>query len=242
MLKLVIESYKNQFKSAIRNLWNTGFMIYFYVVLFPVIWFFDLQEDILFYYCALIPLLIGLALSRMYPNEMSKTLLLCPMNKEEREKYIKTGYILRCAIPLGLYAVINIVLVLADKLPFWHFIGIMIVEILFVTAVNIYRVPKESTPHAMERKYDLPGNYEVWNVCMQFAGIISTVLFVFDISDAMTIYEEFDNSRVFDIVMMSCAIIIVFLLWLKMVKTYYKPVMEQAVSMELLIKTDKKQK
>lgn len=242
MLKLVVESYKNQFKSAIRKLLDTGLMIYIYTVFLPLVWYIDLQKDVLLYYCALIPMLIGLALSRMYPNEMSKTLLLCPMNVEERKEYIKTGYILRCAIPLGLYVVINMVLVLTGNLPFLYFAFIMILEMLFVTAVNIYRVPKESTSYAMERKYDLPGNYEVWNVLMQFAGIISTIIFVTDVPDANAVYEAVDNSRVFDIVMMSCAIIIVFLLWLKIVKTYYKPVMEQAVSMELLIKVDKKRK
>ncbi len=241
MLKLVVESYKNQFKSAIRNLWNTGFMIYIYMLIIPVGWF-DVKEHFLIYYCAVVPLLIGLALSRMYPNEMSKTLLLCPMNPEERQAYIKTGYLFRCTVALGLYVLATGILVLVGTvLPIYYFL-ILIIEFLFVTAVNIYRVPKESTPYAMERKYDLPGNYEVWNVCMQFAGIFGTVLFVFDIPDAKKIYEVVDNSRVFDIVMMCCAIIIVFLLWLKIVKAYYKPVMEQAVNMELLIKTDKKQK
>ncbi|MBQ9136736.1 MAG: hypothetical protein IJX66_11675 [Lachnospiraceae bacterium] len=242
MLKLVIESYKNQFKSAIRNLWDTGLMIYIYIIFIPVIWFFDLQQNVLFYYCALIPMLVGLALSRMYPNEMSKTLLLCPMNEEERKEYIKTGYLLRCTIPLVLYSAVNMVLVLLDKLPFVYFLLIMVIEILFITAVNIYRVPKAGTPYAMERKYDLPGNYEVWNVCMQFAGIISTVLFVTDIPQKGEIYDLADKGRIFDMVMMGLAVFIVFLLWLKIVRTYCKPVMEHAVSMELPIKSEKKQK
>lgn len=242
MLKLVVESYKNQFKSAIRNLWDAGMLIYIYTVLLPVIWFFDIQEYILFYYCAIIPLLIGLALSRMYPNEMSKTLLLCPMNMEERRDFIRTGYLFRCTLSLAIYVVVNSVLVLLGMLPFRYFVVIFIIEFLFVTAVNIYRVPKESTPYAMERKYDLPGNYEVWNILMQFAGIISVIIFVTDVPDANTVYEVVDNSRVFEIVMMSIAVITVFLLWLKIVKTYYKPVMEQAVSMELLIRVDKKRK
>ena len=249
MLKLVVESYKNQIKSGFKNLWAQGWMIYIYMLAIPPI-LFDIESHVLLYYCVMIPQLLGLMLSRMYPNQMSKTLLLCPLSVEERKAYVKTGFAFRCILPIGLFAIVNGCLVLAGILPILHFLGMLFIQIFYAMSVNVYRLPiqRENTRHkttydfngmagnfnTMQRKYDLPGNYEVWNVIVQLLGLIGSVMFITDVPDIGAIYA-IEESRTFDVVMLTIMVVLLFLVWLKIMKTYYKPVVEQAIGIEEII-------
>lgn len=233
MLKLVVESYKNQIKSGFKNLWAQGWMIYIYMLAIPPI-LFDIESHVLLYYCVMIPQLFGLMLSRMYPNQMSKTLLLCPMSVDERKAYVKTGFAFRCVLPIGLFVIVNGSLVLAGVLPVLHFAGMLLIQFLYATAVNVYRLPISGNFNTMQRKYNLPGNYEVWNVIIQLLGLVGSVMFITDVPDMQAIYT-IEESRTFDVVMLTIMVILLFLVWLKIMKTYYKPVMEQAIGIEEMI-------
>ena len=69
---------------------------------------------------------------------------------------------------------------------------------------------------------------------IQLLGLVGSVMFITDVPDMQAIYT-IEESRTFDVVMLTIMIVLLFLVWLKIMKTYYKPVMEQAIGIEEMI-------
>lgn len=224
MLKFVWKDYKGQFKSGLKETYNEGWFVNVYLIICPfTFWVAQNKVDLLIYYCGMFPIAFGLFLSRMYPNQMSKTLLLCPLTIEEKRAYILTGYRFRVLVTLGVAIVLNgIPLVMGLMHPI-YFIGLLFITGLYTAAVNIYCRPSHYSSYAMERKYNLPGNYEVWNIAIQLGGIFGTMDFIAAIGNSET------PVSILDIVLLVCCVLVVGLLALKFFCTYYKPVMEQAL-------------
>lgn len=224
MLKFVWKDYKGQFKSGLKAIYNEGWFIYVYLIICPfTLWVAQDKADLVIYYCGMFPIAFGLFLSRMYPNQMSKTMLLCPLTMEEKRAYILTGYCFRVLVTLGVAIVLNGIPLVMGLMHPLYFIGILFITGLYTAAVNIYCRPNHYSIYAMERKYNLPGNYEAWNIAVQLGGIFGTIGFIEAIRDSET------TLGILDIVFWVCCVLGAGLPALKLICTYYKPVMEQAL-------------
>lgn len=222
MFKSVLEDYKNQAWSSLKSTWNTGKWGP-YVNMFLMAGILGEQPITLAFYSYMLPLCVGLMLSRMYPNRISKTMLLCPITYEERKKYLLTGYLIRCSIPILLFVMLNMIMVLAMNISVMGMMMPGISLVLFVISVNIYCMPVVDAQGALERVYDLPGYYPIWDVLVQVMGIMGMMLFV--------LFREYEGGteELWAVIMIILILVIQIALCIKMFHTYFKPIMEQAV-------------
>ncbi|MBO6015170.1 MAG: hypothetical protein J6P60_01115, partial [Lachnospiraceae bacterium] len=185
---------------------------------------------------------IGLFLSRLYPNRMSKTLLLCPMSMQQKKQYIRTGFVIRVVFPYGLFlllegatmlVMLNHRLVHASEIVLWAAKAWIL--LLSLISVNIYCQPIDPIPYVMGRKYRLPGNYEIWNILVQLLAIFGGMILGSAITDQK-------SETVFDIVVDLILVAIITALCIKIIVTYAGPVMEQAVSCEYRPRLEKERK
>lgn len=236
MFKFVVGDYKRQAWSGLKQIFHLGnWSIYVYMCIIPPIMFSLNDYQAYVYYSAFGPTLIGLLLSRMYPNRISKTLLLCPMTLEERKSYLVTGLKLKIAIPLLIFGVCNVPLIIMKKLMFVYFAAMFVFLILFTVSVNIYCDPAVNAQGAFDREYDLPGYYPVWEVAVQLVGIYGVAILT---NIQMTQKDFFEDklALVTAILLFSAELG----LCIKMIRTYYKPIMEQAVCYDTSYGKEKK--
>ncbi|MDK2807833.1 MAG: hypothetical protein PWP24_567 [Clostridiales bacterium] len=81
MIRRILLDYCLTIRQGLHNLKGTSdWAIYIYMMLMPLLYGFQYKEKagkaILFYYAIMLPLIVGMLLSRMYPNQMEKTMLL----------------------------------------------------------------------------------------------------------------------------------------------------------------------
>ena len=88
MLKLVLDDYKHGFNQGIINASRAGWVIYVYVLVAVPLTFHLNLTGILIFSCSMVPMLLVLMISRMYANVMHKTLLLCPLSKQEKKSIL----------------------------------------------------------------------------------------------------------------------------------------------------------
>lgn len=232
MLKLVLNDYKYGFNQGIITAARGGWMIYVYVLTgIPLTFHFDVTGYLVFYF-SMIPMLLALLLSRMYANIMNKTLLMCPLSREQRMDYFNTALGVRIVIPSALFFVLDGILALINIIPAAFFFLMMLVMIPYVAAVNIYCTPKAPASKAMNRSYDLPGTYELWNVLIQTSGLINMVILVSAVTD------KGNPVKAWECIVIGCLIGIEILLSIKMILTYYKPVYLQTTSYEVQKKVE----
>lgn len=144
MVKMVLSDYwsnkKEYFRRAVQQN-NNWYMMLFYPLLIPLqllAAFDDGEINFWVVYGEMLPILAGWILITMYPNRLSKTLYLCPMEQKERQHYVWTAYWLRIGIAYGMYVVENLIFLCAGKMPaasFW--LGAVRVFACLIT-INIY--------------------------------------------------------------------------------------------------------
>ncbi|MBE5961878.1 MAG: hypothetical protein E7256_10970 [Lachnospiraceae bacterium] len=227
MLRLVLNDYKYGFNQGLINVARSGWMIYIYMLVgVPLMFHFDVTGIVTFY-CSMIPMLLAMLLSRMYANVMNKTLLLCPLSKQERKDYFNTALGVRIAIPTALFLLLDGSLTILDIIPPVFFLLMTIVLVLYAVAVNIYCTPKAPTSRAISRSYDLPGTYEVWNGLMQVSGLLNMLSLVSAVTDKENPVTRGDE------IVIGVLIAVELLLCIKIIVTYYKPVLWQTTSYEV---------
>ena len=96
----------------------------------------------------------------------------------------------------------------------------------FIFAVNVYCEPGEGESGAMRRKFDLPGCYELWNVGIQIAALISVVA----VAGCAT--DRFADLSTFDAVMLTISIGLALFFSAGILLKYFRPVMEHSISYE----------
>lgn len=224
MWKMVLLDYRYHFKEGVkREAGKNGYFFYLYLLTFPLIFY----RISFVYYASFIPMLLGLLLSRMYGGERNKTLFLCPLSREERIKYFKTGYGIRTLFPISCLWVTNIILMLAGKRE--RILGLLIglVATAYILAVNMYCQPVKKKSVLVEETYHLPGSYEVWNVIIQIGGILTVGIMEFAALEGKEMIRSWEWGL---LVIMAIGYL---LLVLRIIQKYYEPVMEQTVDYEI---------
>lgn len=188
MYKTVLRDYRCHIKDGLKSIDWTGsgwFIPIWIIVYMPTLSEMVTDPVSLNVFAFIIPYVMGLLLSRMYGGVMPKTFFLCPFSAAQRQQYTKTGIQVRVAIPTALFVVFNILFMVFNKMPFAMFCVRLVVFLSATTACNIYCQPvrRNTRDTDYNRKFDLVGNYGLWDVMLQvltFAVMIVLCCFEYD--------------------------------------------------------------
>lgn len=231
MLQLVIKDYRALFHDSLKSMDISAFVIYLWLLAYPPVLHMS-YAGYLCHFVYFIMLGMGIFLSRLYPNRMSKTLLLCPLSKDQRRRYIRTGYLLRVIGCVFLFLLLLLTAVISihvhdGALPDdgWLWPGLIWQYALSMAGCHIYTAPVNPSSYPAKRTYRLPGNYEVWNFIQQLAAIFGGMILVSALTDEKP-------ESVPEIVIESVVLLLQTAICIKVIRTYAKPVMQQAVDYE----------
>lgn len=225
MFKFVLSDYRRQAWSALKSAFVfENWYFFFYMSIIPPIMFSLNWYQAYIYYSIFGPMLFGILLARMYPNRISKTLLLCPMTLADRKNYLIIGFKIRIVSSLLLFLICNIPLFCMGKVMILHFSVTFVFLLLVLVSVNIYCNPIVNAQSAFAKEYDLPGYYPIWEVAVKLVGIFGMLALANIQMKRLDYFED-------EVVLVLAALLFLTELGLciKMIKTYYKPVMEQAM-------------
>ena len=135
MLKLIIGEYRCRFLIVFKQNRNRILWYFFWSYVYYML---IMRLDVVKYTIGMVPLLAGFWLSRMYPNELSKMLFLCPMSKEDRVRYLWTAYGLRVGVSIGLYAVISLPVVLSGSISWHQYRWLTLAVVSFILGANMH--------------------------------------------------------------------------------------------------------
>lgn len=224
MWKLVLNDYRYNLKLGFQRAWNKGdFFLYLYMMIIPAV----ITDYRGCYYCCILPVVVGVLISRMFAGYKNKTLFLCPLSEEQRKEYFRIGYIFRVGIGILIFLVLAGSQVILRQIKMELFLLMLVTMISFLTAVNIWCPPVKDSRKALEREWKLPGHYEFWNIIVQLSGNITMLTLVAAVTDEDGIILSWEWGMIVTMVVFHCIIA-----W-KMVRKYYKPLMEQYVSYEV---------
>lgn len=208
MLRMVLGDYRKKWKASFANLKKADPSTVVFIIFAAEAAF---SGKILLF--AVISLVIGLLLSRMYPNQMSLAELLLPRSEEERKQYVRTGYRLRIGIGICIFVLLEGSQVLLGNLRLIYFCGMLLVEFFLLSAVNL------SVPGQVSKQFAyLP----VWEMVMQLLAIAGLAMFA-------SAQKNHWLDSAFDGIVMSVMLFLIGLVYAKMMYSYYRLVMEQAV-------------
>lgn len=221
MLKMVVSDYIQSWKGAWKNLAKEGWFGYLYFIAFPLVTDMKARQSMV-YLCAVIPMVLGILLSRLYPNRIHKTLFLCPMSKEDRITYFKTAFRLRVSLPLILFLIVNSVLFIKDYISPLYLIIEFIILFLYVVSVNIYWCywSTDGKRNIYSEKNHLSGTFFIWDLFSQI-GVFN-----------MLIITSMSVSSRFDYIIVGICLGLQFFVFFKLVTRYYKKVMDLSVNYE----------
>lgn len=172
MVKMVLSDYWGSRKESYHRMSKqmNNWMIFFNPLIMPiqmlVIW-----EDVNLWiiYGELFPMILGAIQAVMYPARLSKVMYLCPMGLKDRQRYIRTAYRVRVAVIMGLWLVLNLLM-----LPFG---GLPLLELLlgggrmlcYALAVNVYL--------AADKNHEEYASLKIGrcNICWMFAFYIGMI-------------------------------------------------------------------
>lgn len=104
MSRQIIRDYFHGFRlENVKKIYANGaWWIYAYFIsLWPLIMhIFDSMDAILYYYMGILPMLFCLFSATTHPMRMPKIMYLCPMDEEDRKKYVKGAYWFKLFFPL----------------------------------------------------------------------------------------------------------------------------------------------
>lgn len=193
MIRLVLNHFRYNFKPGLKSCYNqfAEWYIYFYMlVMVPLLMREKMNEAA--YYGLLIPMLVGILASRIYGGRMDKALFLCPVTVQQRKEFYLLSYWIRTLGAAFLLLLNCLLLYLFGKMTLFGAVVSLLVGLPFLFAVNVYCRPREKSSAALGRKYDLPGSYELWNVGLQIAALISVVVVASCAGERLTDLYAFD--------------------------------------------------
>ena len=223
MYKTVLRDYVSHVKDGMKNIFWSDWAPYFYFMVFAPAWSGGKDGYLVRQlYAMFFPIMIALLLSRMYGGVMSKTFFLCPLSEMQRKMYAKAGIHIRVAIPTVLFIVLNILVLVFYKIPFWMFLVRLGVFLSAAIVCNIYCQPVYADREKNERKYALVGNYWLWNVFLQVFTFVSTVI--------LCSFEY--NEKLWEFIIVGIFIAAQIFIGIKMIIKFYPQVINQATYYE----------
>lgn len=222
MWKLVLNDYRYNLKEAWKRAWNESFFIYLYMIIIPA----AIADYKAYYYLTMMPVLLAVFIARGFAGYKNKTMFLCPMSMEQRREYYETAYKLRVGVGIGLFVVMAGSQVLTGDIHPTVFTMMLITVVSYIFAINTWCPPVVDSKKAMERKWNLPGSYEMWNIFMQASGILTMIILTAAAADEDKVLFGWEWAITGAPVAIHCL-----LAW-NMVRKYYKPILEQSIRYE----------
>lgn len=216
MIRQVLRFYWGSKKQAVKHLADGLWIIYpYFIFCYQLSW-----ANVVIFLSIVVPMCMGSVLSAMYPNRMSKLLLLCPMSKAEQYRYLRTGYWLRVAVPLAVYLVWGGILTFNGRIRVVYYLIIFFTLLFFLAAINICN-PFVKADKTLDGT-SMPGYMGAWYVGLQLEMPVDVLV----LSESASV----DVSQTFWLVAGNSALFVLQgLLCGKIVVSYYKTVMEQGV-------------
>jgi len=223
---MVLRDYRMHWKERLQNVFKNGsWFAYLYLMIVPAFEYTDKISRAMTYYGILFPLMIGLLLSRMYSNGLNKTMFLCPLEKEERKRYLVSAYWLRVSIPTILFMLIGSILVAIHNISMKAFPILIISETMFFIATNLYLEAAYQKPD-YEKKHNLSG-YTFWQIVAQVFGLGFMVI-------CMGLAQDLNVPfRMMDFIIVFLLLVLQFAITMKIVLGYWEKVMWIATDYEL---------
>ncbi len=228
MVGIVFRDYRMHWKEGIQSVFKNGsWFIYLYLMIVPVNLFdyADKISEVMTYYGILFPIMIGLLLSRMYSNGINKTMFLCPLEKEERKRYLVSAYWLRVIVPTFLFILIGTVLVGTHNISMKSFLILVVSETMYFIASNLYLEAAYQKPD-YEKKHNLSG-YTFWQIVAQIFGLFFMVVCISFAGDLNVPFQSMNFAIIFFLLVVQFAITI------KVVLGYWEKVMRIAIDYEM---------
>lgn len=220
MLKMILKDYRMTWKQGIANVYNnSGFFLYFYLLLYPAIVGkeYGFKQDSI-YYVTILAYVFATLVSRMFPNRLEKTMYFCPMERKEREEYVRTAYWFRVLVAVVPLSILQLVMVVVGWIPLWSAAMVIITVFCHALNMNIYIVRKEKG--TMEW-------FEGWNLGAQLLGMVSILA-------GVMLQMELTMGSVETSVIAVVAAVLVLFVWLTIyvVRKYRNTVFEAATDYE----------
>lgn len=222
MLKLILKDYGATWKQGVANAYhNSGFFIYFYLLLYPaIVWMGNPASQQSIYYVGVLGYLLTGMLSRMFSNRLEKTLYFCPIDKEQRKEYVRCAYWFRVLFPMTVLAIAELVMVVIGWIPFWSIFTVLVTVFCHGLTMNLFTAKKKSK----ETEW-----MEGWNVGMHLLGIVSILCSVMLQMGLATGGVETGV-----IVTVLAILLLLLILSLRVVKKYRAIVFEMAIHYEMV--------
>ena len=170
MIKNVLKDYWNSRKQGLKNIKYSYIGNLVWCLYFPFVRYsFNIMGVIVFTF--------GCVLAKMYPNQLSKMMILCPMSKKERKEYLFTGYIMRIVLPIICYCVGEMVSLLFRHSFVWEELAVFFVLLVFLPAENLNMLPKKRSKELMKRSYYLPEKSEVMMYILEIVSGFELLVF-----------------------------------------------------------------
>lgn len=227
MLKQVLDDYRMGFWTALKNYADMAKLSAYAIYVGVTMLMLARTEDVnLMILTGIVPMLAGLLLARIYPNQMSKIMFLCPMSAKERKCYLKTAYWLRVGTPMALCIISSTAAMALGYIPIFYYLEMNILVFSYLSGINVYCLPQSWKKDLSEDQWTLraPFAYEVLNMFLQLVGLIG--ICVFGSAD----FYGMDQKK--DQIAMTVFMLAELLISLKIIVTYYKPVMEHGMNYE----------
>ena len=145
-----------------------------------------------------------------------------------RIRYFKTAFLLRIAIPILAFLLPMSMLFLCKIVQGFECFLSLLAFIMYLVAVNICTNSRVGKPETERQGYSLPGYFPMWNVLGQISGIANVVI--------VSVSGIGENSgeiyQPWELIMVSVLLVIQALILMKIMFTYFKPIMEQSISYE----------
>ena len=234
MLRMVLDDFRRNFMHGVKRTFarfESGYL-FFWALIFPPIFFHISMQGFFIYYFSFIPMLGALLLSRIYGGWVEKTLFLCPLGKEDREKYYLISWGIRTAAPVILFLLLDGILFIAGWLHPLAFLFMFILMAFYSAAVNMYCGGTRGENRMSEQKYILPKNYEAWNVIGQILGLGAMLVLI-----AVVVDEEEPIVTIWEFIIISVFLFANILIQIKIIKYFrfiinYVTEFEQSVEYE----------
>ena len=136
MVKMILNEYRCKFIPAMKVYMAQSY-IYFYLGL-VITHMFVFKTVYLKYIWGMLPMLLGLLLSKIFPNQLSKLMFLCPMTAKDRKKYLITAYFVRVGIPIAIFILIGIICGRIYPVTRYEHIAVSCLIVSFILGANMH--------------------------------------------------------------------------------------------------------
>lgn len=176
MLKLVLNEYRCRFWMMLQAQIGKFILFLWWTYFYDM---FMMRLNIMKYSLGMLPLLLGFFLSRMFPNQLSKLLFLCPISKQDRKKYLIMAYKMRIGISIFLYLALSMFAVNIEEMSLSEYIGISLLVLSFNLGVNMHHALLSFNNVRMkgEKDYKLSFAYGILSLLTQFMAWIAMIFF-----------------------------------------------------------------